>query len=119
MGKIKELGFDENNIDTVLAKDIKFKGTLKFSKSLMIKGNFTGDIIAENGHLFIENGATVKANIKAEKVSNKGNIKGNTEVSDKFELFSEGAVNGDISSSELYVERGSFFNGKSKMVSEK
>ena len=120
MGKIKETGFSEEKIETVLANDIKFKGKLKFSKSLMIKGNFEGEIDALEGHLYIDEKADVKANIEAHTVSNRGKIIGNIKALEKFELFSGAEIKGDITSKDLYIENGSVFNGKSKMqVSKK
>ena len=38
---------EEKDVDTVLAEDIDFSGTMKFKKSLMIKGKFDGEIDAE------------------------------------------------------------------------
>ena len=115
MGKTKDIIFPEDEIDTVLADDIKFKGTLKFTNSLLIKGKINGEILANGGHLYINPGAEVKANIEAQTVSNMGKIFGNIVVSNKFELFSTGEVYGDITSNELYIETGAIFNGKSKM----
>ena len=36
MAEIKEIVEDENKIDTVIAEDIEFRGTLKFKSSLKI-----------------------------------------------------------------------------------
>ena len=35
---------EEKDIDTILAEDIDFYGTMNFENSLMIKGNFDGRI---------------------------------------------------------------------------
>ena len=115
MAKLKEKGFDEENIDTVLAEDINFKGKLKFSDSLMIKGSLEGEIEAKEGHLYIGEKASVKANIEASSVSTMGKIDGNIKAKDFLELFSEGAVKGDIATSAIYIEKGALFNGKTIM----
>ncbi len=115
MAKIKEEGFQEDIIDTILADDINFTGTLKFSKLLMIKGNFEGKIIAENGHLFVDKEAYICADITAQNVSSRGSIYGNVNVEDKYELFSTGISKGDVSSGDLYIESGAKFSGKSNM----
>jgi cytoskeletal protein CcmA (bactofilin family) len=115
MAKLKEKGFPEENIDTVLAEDIKFKGKLKFYASLMIKGNLEGEIEAKDGHLYVGEKAQVKANIEASSVSNMGKIEGNIKAKECLELFSEGSVSGDVSTSVIYIEKGALFNGKSKM----
>ena len=54
-------------ISTTLGKETVFKGTMKFSESLKIDGNFEGDI-ESSGFLYIEEGAEVKADIKVRAV---------------------------------------------------
>jgi len=53
MSEIQIKAVDESDIDTVLADDIEFDGTMSFNRSLMIKGKFKGDIKAA-GDLFID-----------------------------------------------------------------
>ncbi len=113
MGKIKEIIFQESEIDTVLAEDIKFNGTLKFSHSLMIKGEFKGEIKAAEGHLYIGEDARIQGDITADNVTNLGRIHGNLNVKNKFELYCTGSLTGDVSCDDLFVESGSIFNGKS------
>jgi len=115
MGKQVKLGFDESEIDTVLANDIKFKGKLKFTKALMIKGNFEGEINSPDGKLFIDEDAKIKAEIEAHIVANRGYIKGRIKAIDKLEMYNGSVIQGDISCQDLYVESGANFNGNSKM----
>ncbi len=110
--------FDESMIDTVLAEDINFKGTMKFSKSLMIKGRFEGEIDA-TGHLIIGENAVIQATIKAGDITNLGEIIGNVEAIDKLEMFNDAKLTGDIVTPELYIESGCLFNGNCKMVNKK
>ena len=116
MGKIKELVLQESDIDTVLAEDIKFSGSLKFTHSLMVKGEFKGEIETPKGHLFVGEDAKIKGNIAANNVSNMGRIEGNLNIKNKFELYSSGALTGDVTCDELFIENGSIFNGKSVMT---
>lgn len=55
---------DESMIDTVLADDIDFQRTMRFNKSLMIKGKFEGKIEA-TGHLIVGPKAILNADVKA------------------------------------------------------
>jgi cytoskeletal protein CcmA (bactofilin family) len=107
----------EKEINTILAEDIKFNGTLKFSTSLKIKGEFEGEIDS-TGHLVIGKNANVKANIKAKKVTVYGKITGNIEVSEKIEIFSGGSVYGDIKTPDLFIQSGCIFNGNCVMTSK-
>ncbi|MGQ9615349.1 MAG: bactofilin family protein [Spirochaetota bacterium] len=106
---------EEKDIDTVLAEDIDFSGTMKFKNSLMIKGKFDGQIDAV-GHLILGPEAVVKATIKAGIVTNYGKIYGNVEAIKKLELLKGAELNGDVKTPDLIVESGCIFNGKCTMT---
>ena len=101
---------DENKIDTVIADDIEFKGTLKFKNSLKIKGKFQGKIETDD-HLIIGREAEISADIKARIVSVSGITNGKINASGKIELFKKSRFSGDIVTPELLMENGSTFNG--------
>ncbi len=104
----------EAEIDTVLADDIDFNGVLKFSKSLMIKGKFDGEIEAD-GHLVLAEGAFVKATIKVNKLTSFGKIEGNIFAKEKVELSKKSSVTGDIQTPDFVIESGCSFNGNCSM----
>ncbi len=118
MPKDNGLNIDESMIDTVLAEDINFQGTMKFSKSLMIKGKFEGQIDA-TGHLIIGPNAVVNATIKAGVLTNYGQINGNVEGTERVELFNNAKLSGDIKTPELIIESGCMFNGNCTMTEKK
>ena len=105
---------EEKDVDTVLAEDIDFSGTMKFKKSLMIKGKFDGRIDAD-GHLILGPNAVVKAMIKAGVVTNFGKIIGNVEAINKVELFRGAELNGDVKTPDFIIESGCIFNGNCAM----
>jgi cytoskeletal protein CcmA (bactofilin family) len=111
--RIKTL--EEKEIDTVLAEDIDFEGTLSFEKPLMVKGKFKGEIKA-SGDLYIGENAVVEAKVMANLVSIKGTIKGDIQAKTQVELFSTAVVVGDIETPNLEIERGSQLNGTCKMI---
>jgi cytoskeletal protein CcmA (bactofilin family) len=117
MSKENTLHIDESMIDTVLAEDIDFQGVMKFSKSLMIKGKFEGEIDA-NGHLIIGPNAIAKATIKAAVITNYGQVVGNVEGTERVELFNNAKLTGDIKTPELIIESGCLFNGHCGMQAE-
>ncbi len=106
---------EETTLDTVLADDIDFTGVLQFSKPLMIKGKFTGEIKA-TGDLYIGDLAEVNAKIEANAVSLKGKVKGNIVALDRVELFATARVDGDIAAPDIVMESGCRFNGICSMV---
>lgn len=106
---------EEKDVDTVLAEDIDFSGTMKFKNSLMIKGKFDGQIDAV-GHLFLGPEAVIKATIKAGIVTNYGKIYGNVEAIKKLELLKGAELNGDVKTPDFIIESGCIFNGKCTMT---
>jgi len=105
---------EEKDVDTVLAEDIDFSGTMRFKKSLMIKGKFDGQIDAD-GHLILGPNAVVKAKIKAGVVTNYGKIIGNVEAIKKLELSKGAELNGDVKAPDMIIESGCIFNGNCTM----
>jgi cytoskeletal protein CcmA (bactofilin family) len=101
---------DEEMLDTILAPDVEFDGTLMFKKPLMIKGRFSGEIRA-SGDLYIDDKAEVKANIKAGMVSVKGKVEGDVNADSRIELFATCTLHGNISAPEIAMENGCRFNG--------
>src|SRR5208283_2480862 len=115
MAKENIIQIEESMIDTVLAEDINFQGTMKFSKSLMIKGKFEGQIDA-SGHLIIGPNAIVTATIKAGVITNYGQINGNIEGTERVEMYTNAKLTGDIKTPELFIETGCTFNGACTML---
>lgn len=118
MAKENGPNIDESMVDTVLAEDIDFQGVMKFSKSLMIKGKFDGEIDA-SGHLIIGPNAVAKATIKAAVLTNYGQIIGNVEGTERVELLNNAKLTGDIKTPEVYIDNGCLFNGNCAMVEKK
>lgn len=110
MNEIREIVEDENKITTVIADDIEFRGRLVFKNSLKIKGFFEGKIETK-GHLMIGQESRVSADIKSGVVSVNGNFNGKIKASQRIELFNKSVSNGDLICPELYIEKGSVFNG--------
>ncbi|MEW5814733.1 MAG: polymer-forming cytoskeletal protein [Spirochaetota bacterium] len=110
MAEVTIKPIDESDIDTILAEDIDFTGELNFTKPLMIKGKFKGEIKA-SGDLYIGEKAEVEAQIEANLVSLRGRLKGNISASTRVELFSTSSVEGDITTPNIIMESGSQFNG--------
>jgi len=102
-------------IMTTLGKETVFKGTMKFTKSLRIRGYFEGDI-ESSGFLLVEEGATVKANIKVRSVVIGGMVYGNIIATEKLEMLSTGHVYGNIQTARLKIADGVVFEGKCEMI---
>jgi cytoskeletal protein CcmA (bactofilin family) len=104
-------------IVTTLGKETKFNGILRFRESLKIDGSFEGEIESP-GFLYIENGATVTADIKVGAVVIGGVVRGNIEASERLEMLSTGKVFGNIRTAKLNIADGVVFEGKCEMIKE-
>jgi len=102
-------------ITTTLGKSTVFDGTMRFTRSLKIDGEFKGKIIS-SGFLYIEEGAMVKADIKVGSVVVGGVVHGNIEASDNLEMLSTGQVFGNIRTAKLRIADGVVFEGKCEMI---
>lgn len=110
MAEIDLRQVDERELDTILAEDIHFTGVLSFSEPLMIKGYFRGEI-QSTSDLYIGERALVEAKIHANRISNRGHIKGNVTARSKIELFAASRIDGDITAPVIEMESGARFNG--------
>ncbi|HRX15110.1 MAG: polymer-forming cytoskeletal protein [Spirochaetes bacterium] len=118
MAEVKEIIEDENKIETVIAEDIHFRGTLKFKKSLKIKGRFEGKIESE-GQVIIGQEATISANIEASTILVNGSVNGKLKANKSIELYKMSSTSGDIISPDLQIEKGAVFNGTCLMPEKK
>jgi cytoskeletal protein CcmA (bactofilin family) len=102
-------------ITTTLGRETEFNGIMRFKDSLKIDGNFTGEIVSA-GFLYIEQGATITANIRVGSVVVGGTVKGNIEATEKLEMLSTGKVYGNIRTGKLKIADGVVFEGKCEMI---
>lgn len=108
---------DEEDYDTVVANDINFTGTVRFSKPLMVKGKISGQIDATSD-LYVDQGAVVSADIVADRVMVKGVVNGNITGRKLVYVAAVGTVKGDIIAPQVVLEPGSNFSGKCQMLVE-
>ena len=102
-------------ITTTLGKETDFNGSMRFRDSLKIDGSFSGEIIS-GGFLYIEQGATITANIRVGSIVVGGTVKGNIEATEKLEMLSTGKVYGNIRTAKLKIADGVVFEGKCEMI---
>ncbi len=117
MAEIHSRRIKEHKLDTVLAEDISFEGDVSFTRELMIKGNFKGQIKA-GGDLYIGENAKVTAEIDVRSIQVRGLVKGNVLASSQVELMENAKVIGNITSPRIVMETGCCFEGVSRMMSQ-
>jgi cytoskeletal protein CcmA (bactofilin family) len=106
-----------DKITTTLGKSTAFNGTMRFTQSLKIDGNFEGKI-ESSGFLYVEEGAVVRADIKVGSIVIGGVIHGNIEATENLEMLSTGQVFGNIRTKKLRIADGVVFEGKCEMIKD-
>ena len=110
--------YEDEDFDTILAKDIIFSGTLNFEKPFLIRGKLSGNIVAR-GFLVVDEDAVVEANINASKVVIRGSVTGDVTATEKVEITVTGKLLGNVKSPEIFMETGCSFNGRCTMAERK
>ena len=114
MAELRVRTIDEAELDTVLAEDVSFEGTIEFSEPLLVKGAVQGTI-RSHSDLYIADSARVESDIHAANVSVKGKITGNVAAHTRIEIFSGAVVQGNITTPDLIVQSGSRLSGRCEM----
>ena len=113
MVDVRIKNIEESDADTLLSEDMSFQGTMSLSRPAMIKGQLAGKIESDS-NVFIEKEADVKADIKANELSVKGNLSGSVQAA-VIELGSSAVVSGDVKAQSLAMESGCTFSGTSQI----
>lgn len=109
---------DENavakDVSVMLGRSTVMEGKLTFSGDARIAGRVSGEIVAK-GHLRLERGAQVEAQIACDAVTVEGELVGSIRASDLVELKAGGRVKGGIETPALQLEAGAVFDGACRM----
>lgn len=102
-----------HEIQVMLNKESLFKGDLFFSGVARIEGIFEGKIKGD-GVLIIDKGAQVKADVELDSLILLGSLEGKVLARKNVIMEPPGEFKGDISSPNLSIKEGVFFEGSSK-----
>lgn len=114
MAELRVRTIDESELETVLAEDLEFEGTIEFADPLLVKGRLSGEVHAQ-ADLYIAASAVLDADVEAARVSVKGTVRGDITASERIELFSGASIEGNIVTPDLIVQSGSHFTGTCRM----
>jgi len=113
MVDVRIKNIEESDVDTVISADMVFQGNIKLSRPAMIKGRVSGKINS-NGNVFIEKGASVKAELRVKELSVKGNLDGVVDAV-VVEFGNTSEFKGDVRAKSLAMESGCVFSGTSRI----
>src|SRR5271166_824814 len=94
-----------------LGKSLVIKGEVTGSESLYIDGRVEGSINLPGNRVTVGRNGVVSANIAAREIVILGKVRGNMTASDRFDIRSEGSLNGDVVAQRVSIEEGAFFKG--------
>ncbi len=101
--------------DSRLGTGTRLKGKLRFTGSVTIRGEYEGEIDA-TGFLYIQEGATVKADVRAERIIVGGTVHGNIEAKSEVEMLPGCTVYGNVRSGRVRIADGVIFEGRCEML---
>jgi cytoskeletal protein CcmA (bactofilin family) len=98
-----------------IGKSITIKGDLSGDEDLVVEGNVQGKIELPNNQLTIGPNGNVAADVAAKAVVIVGKVSGNVTGTERVEIESTGAVDGDVRAPRLVVQEGAILNGTVEM----
>ncbi|OGD65562.1 hypothetical protein A3F08_02730 [Candidatus Berkelbacteria bacterium RIFCSPHIGHO2_12_FULL_36_9] len=102
---------------TVVGGNVKLTGTLKDVNDITVHGNVDGEVISEK-NVSVTETASIKGPITAEIVLVSGKVNGSITATKKLEINPTGRVYGSIATSDLIIQSGAIFVGKSTTLKE-
>jgi cytoskeletal protein CcmA (bactofilin family) len=96
---------------STIGKSLLIKGEITGSESLYIEGTVEGSVNLPDDRVTVGRNGRVSANIAAREIVVLGEVVGNCEASDHFDIRNEGSLCGDVAVSRISVEDGAFLTG--------
>ena len=90
-------------------------GKLTTEGDVRVQGTLEGELAAA-GDVWIEDKATVKANVEGRNVNVRGDLEGDLLVKDRLLLAGSGSVQGNVRVRRLAIEDGATLNGNVSMT---
>ncbi len=108
---------NRNNSYTFIGSGSIFEGSITVPHEIRISGEFKGSIKCSDT-LIVGKEGVVKAEIEAQNTIVSGTIEGNLTCGGRVELEDGASVIGDITASELIINQGAEFQGRSAKTSK-
>ena len=113
---MRDRSLEHGEISGFLDEGTDFEGNLRFRDTMRIDGRFRGSISSKSV-LIVGESADIKGEVTVSNVSINGRVNGKIIADKKIEIHSKGRVFGDITTPNLVIEDGAFFNGNCNMES--
>jgi len=107
-------GADVERLTTFFDDGCEVNGRLIVKTSIEIDGEFRGAIQSDEV-VTVGTEAAIEGDICARSVQVRGAVVGDVAASREIVIHATGRIHGDVSTPSLVVERGAFFNGRTRM----
>jgi len=97
--------------ETIIGASVKVKGNFHGQGNIVIEGALEGSL-KTNANIFIGEKAKVIANVESQDLVVNGEIRGNVKAKNYLSLGRTAKITGDISYSEMSMEKGAIINGQ-------
>jgi cytoskeletal protein CcmA (bactofilin family) len=95
----------------VLGKGTNLRGRIAGDGDLRVEGTISGDVSVK-GHLAVEGGAEITADVQARSVVVEGAIEGDISAVEAVAIRAGGRVSGAIRGASISIEEGATVNGR-------
>lgn len=102
------------DIETLIGKNSRIDGDIKFRGGLHVDGKIKGNVIAESGSeavVTISEHGSIEGEIRAPRVVVDGSLTGDVYASDRVELAARARVKGNIHYKTIQMALGAQVNG--------
>ena len=100
--------------NTVIGSTLVIEGELSSDEAIVVQGTIRGKI-ATSESMYVENSASVEADVEAETVEVSGVLTGNIEANARVEIKADGKMVGDVRSPRILIADGALFKGSIDM----
>ena len=97
--------------ESILASGLTIEGKIEGNGNIRVAGRFKGNVNVR-GELFIEPGASIDGEVKADTVLVGGEVRGHIVSTSRVEFKESGTLIGDLKAGSLTVAAGSKMRGK-------
>ncbi len=99
-----------------IGKSVVVKGQIYSREDLYVDGEVEGTIEVQEHRLTVGPNGKVRASVKAREVILRGTVHGDVIATEKVEIRKEAKVAGDVITSRIVIEDGSYFKGSVDIV---
>ncbi len=104
---------------TCIGEAISIEGSISGKGNLIVQGNMKGTIDLSGQQFTVGKKGSVEADIKAEKVTISGKMKGNVSARGKVEITKSADFEGEIRAKRISVEDGAYMKAVIELEKEK